>query len=133
MAAWGGRQLAPPASAFPEALAPTELMAALSPADAAYMSVVVGGRSPCRWQLLDADRAVVVQWNITSDDEDGPRCFFHLTMPGVRYVSWHDHGFDNTSVVISGGYDELWRPSYWCSDEPIARRFRKGDMIFRNA
>jgi hypothetical protein len=109
-------------------------MAALSPADAAYMSAVV---------LAAGRRAGGSCWTPTARwlcngisprmTRTAPRCFFHLTMPGVRYVPWHDHGFDNTSVVISRGYDELWRPSYWCDDKPIVRRFRKGDMIFRDA
>ena len=70
-----------------------------------------------RWHLLPRSEMVNV--------------YFHLQVGNDPVRPLHDHPYDNHSVILAGGYDEVWMSP----DEPAAvcREFRKGDCIARKA
>jgi hypothetical protein len=66
--------------------------------------------------------------------------YFHIQVQSDPERPLHDHPWDNTSVILSGGYNELW-----CSDPEIAqhgelrqqdypmRSLHAGETVFRKA
>lgn len=62
--------------------------------------------------------------------------YFHIQVASDPARPLHDHPWDNTSVILSGGYDELWEEAPWILadyGDPPARKLRAGDMVFRKA
>lgn len=63
--------------------------------------------------------------------------YFHIQVASDPERPLHDHPWDNFSVILSGGYDELWDPAPEIplgeGLPPIIRSFRKGDTIKRKA
>jgi hypothetical protein len=65
--------------------------------------------------------------------------YLHIQVSSDPERPLHDHPWDNFSVILSGGYDELWDPHPSSKDPeydmswPHDRKFRKGDTIFRRA
>jgi hypothetical protein len=66
--------------------------------------------------------------------------FFHVQVKDDPERPLHDHPWDNTSVILSGGYDETWNPTPWLFDgeadierHATVRELRKGRMLFRTA
>lgn len=65
--------------------------------------------------------------------------YLHVQISSDPERPLHDHPWDNTSVIISGGYDELWCPQPWTrdhyeDDQHYTRRsIRKGDVVHRAA
>jgi hypothetical protein len=57
----------------------------------------------------------------------------HLLLPEGVVGSFHSHEYDNKSVILSGGYIEVWRPRAWDAAGQRTREFRTGDTIFRKA
>ena len=61
--------------------------------------------------------------------------YFHIQVASDPQRPLHDHPWDNTSVILSGGYDEIWEPQPWMRDtrEPVMRKLRAGDVVHRLA
>ena len=69
------------------------------------------------------------RWHLARGDWGND--YFHLQVRSDPERPLHDHPWDNWSVLVAGGYDEVWMSL----DEPVAicREFRKGDCIARKA
>lgn len=65
--------------------------------------------------------------------------YFHIQVASDPERPLHDHPWDNTSVILSGGYDEIWNPTPWLhepghtSREQPPRQLRAGDVCHRRA
>lgn len=54
------------------------------------------------------------RWHITPHAlKDKGGLFFHIQVSDDPERPLHDHPWDNQSVILSGGYDELWNPQPW--------------------
>jgi hypothetical protein len=73
------------------------------------------------------------RWEIIPRNKEG-NIYFHIQVASDPERPLHDHPWDNFSVILSGGYDEIW-----CRDPPplrgveVTRKFRKGNTIYRRA
>jgi hypothetical protein len=61
--------------------------------------------------------------------------YFHIQVADDPERPLHDHPWDNTSVILAGGYDELYAASDWRrrGQPPLTRKVREGDVIHRKA
>lgn len=64
---------------------------------------------------------------------DKANVYFHIQVDSDPERPLHDHPWDNTSVILSGGYDELWQPKPFFSGLPALREIRARDVIHRKA
>lgn len=75
------------------------------------------------------------RWFVKPRNVGDCNVYFHIQVGHDPERPLHDHPWDNFSVIIAGGYDEIWNPTPErenINDEFI-RQFRKGDVIFRRA
>lgn len=109
----------------------------LAVADRILMAKILGNpfRDP---DLVIAPDGVpyIYRWHVIPQN---PQCgtYFHIQVSDDPERPLHDHPWDNMSVILSGGYDELWDPRPWqeCSKFclPETRQLRQGDVVFRKA
>lgn len=66
--------------------------------------------------------------------------FLHIQVADDPERPLHDHPWDNQSVILSGGYDELWNPTPWLQqtehdieDHAIKRMLRERNVVARKA
>lgn len=61
--------------------------------------------------VLDPDGSgpYLYRWHLHYDNGHG-NVFFHVQAKSDPERPLHDHPWDNTSIILSGGYDELWQP-----------------------
>ena len=63
--------------------------------------------------------------------------YFHIQVVDDPERPLHDHPWDNTSVILAGGYDELYRPlaapPHAIMDTVLTRKVREGDVVHRKA
>lgn len=73
-----------------------------------------------RWELVRSKNANV---------------YFHIQVLSDPERPLHDHPWDNFSVVLSGGYDEIMNPtpSWLRKEDEFTRQLRKGDVVARGA
>lgn len=82
------------------------------------------------------------RWQIAGSNASG-NVFLHIQVQSDPERPLHDHPWDNTSVILSGGYDEVYEvynayemhSAAWKMQPPTRcyRSFGKGDMVFRRA
>lgn len=77
------------------------------------------------------------RWALIPRNECGANVYFHVQVGSDPERPLHDHPWDNQSVILSGGYDEIWNPQPWFGTRDAAeirtRRLRKGDVVHRRA
>lgn len=72
------------------------------------------------------------RWHIIPRQKKG-NVYFHIQTGSDPQRPVHDHPWDNTTVVLANGYDELWEPQPWLPHSPYTRKLRKGDVVHRTA
>lgn len=77
------------------------------------------------------------RWHLIPHNDFG-NVYFHIQVDSDPERPLHDHPWANTSVILSGGYDEIWDPQPWLYPrgmqvEGTQRRLRAGDVIHRSA
>lgn len=78
----------------------------------------------------------IYRWYVTprAGDIGDPRgnTYFHIQVQDDPERPLHDHPWDNMSVILAGGYDEMLNvdPPYGAT---VMHERRKGDVIFRRA
>lgn len=79
------------------------------------------------------------RWHVIYNNAHG-NVFFHIQVRSDPERPLHDHPWDNTSVILSGGYDEFYEPSPQLvplgadgSFTRMMRCLRKGDTVHRKA
>lgn len=74
------------------------------------------------------------RWHLHYDNEHG-NVFFHIQVKSDPERPLHDHPWNNMSVILAGGYDELYEPfpSNSGGRAPLWRKLRVGDSVFRTA
>lgn len=72
-----------------------------------------------RWHLLPRNKAANI--------------YFHIQVESDPERPLHDHPWANTSVILSGGYDEIVDPTPWLGIHRFERRLRSGDVACRTA
>lgn len=79
------------------------------------------------------------RWQVIPRNEKA-NVYFHVQVASDPERPLHDHPWDNTSVILSGGYNETWDPQPWLQHErrfygpkPASRALRKGDVVHRKA
>lgn len=80
-------------------------------------------------------QAYLFRWHVVQRSKLA-NVYFHVQVASDPERPLHDHPWDNFSVILSGGYDELWDPApYTIGDDfhPVTRKFRKGDTVKRKA
>ena len=80
------------------------------------------------------------RWHVIPHSlKDHAGVFFHIQVSDDPERPLHDHPWDNTSTILSGGYNEIWNPwpdhypSEAIEDAATIRHLRTHDMIFRKA
>lgn len=72
------------------------------------------------------------RWHLIPRRSVGANVYFHIQVQSDPERPLHDHPWDNTSVILSGGYKEVI-----CAGPPngpvLTMERRKGDTIFRKA
>jgi hypothetical protein len=115
--------------------------AILSGEDFTIWLEITGGRDP-DLVIAPAGRPYLYRWHITDHKHMAVhgQWFFHVQVDDDDDRGLHDHPWDNTSVIISGGYDEQWNPTPWLygtkeevEHHAVIRSLRKGDMVHRVA
>lgn len=78
------------------------------------------------------------RWHVARGEKAS--VYFHIQVSSDPERPLHDHPWDNMSVILSGGYDELWDDRPWDGDhgDPpsppyVTRRLRAGMTCFRKA
>lgn len=78
----------------------------------------------------------IYRWYVIPHNHDA-NVYFHVQVASDPERPLHDHPWDNMSVILAGGYDELVVPShqlrYWAEDECDIRQLRKGSVVSRVA
>lgn len=105
----------------------------LSARDQEIMTALVGSinRQP---DLTIAPHGVpyLYRWYVVPKDDDRGQVYFHVQVASDPDRPLHDHPWDNTSVILSGGYIEIVRTvGFWQTSYHMTRH--KGDVIFREA
>lgn len=87
-------------------------------------------------------QAYLYRWHILRDKK-AASVYFHIQVKSDPERPLHDHPWDNTSVILSGGYNELYEPApdlippYDPAEKPyvecLYRAPRKGSVVFRPA
>lgn len=111
----------------------------LSEADRSIARRIIGGgddelaeREP---DLIIAPDGVpyLYRWAVFREDKSAV-IYFHVQVKSDPERPLHDHPWDNTSIILSGGYNELLstNPAGKIYDVQEFER-KKGDMVFRKA
>lgn len=74
----------------------------------------------------------IYRWHLTRTPFGGQ--YFHIQVASDPERPLHDHPWDNMSVILAGGYDEVWCPEPWMTySKGCIRHLRRGDVMFRRA
>jgi hypothetical protein len=71
------------------------------------------------------------RWHDISSKADG-NLYIHIQVDDDPERPLHDHPWDNCSLILSGGYNEVYQPFPGITTDH-RRALRKGDMVFRRA
>jgi hypothetical protein len=77
----------------------------------------------------------IYRWHIFADNAIG-NTFFHVQVKSDPERPFHDHPWDNTSLILAGGYEEFYRDDPERTDTVHTwdtRWLKKGDFVFREA
>lgn len=87
----------------------------------------------------DGSNPYLYRWHLIPRNEKA-NVYFHIQVASDPERPLHDHPWDNTSVILSGGYDEVWdtNPSNFPQAGTefamaISRCLRVGDVVYRKA
>lgn len=77
------------------------------------------------------------RWRLTpyageAQDRHG-NTYLHVQVASDPDRPLHDHPWDNTSLILAGGYNELYDPLPRLPGEPCERPLRRGDFVYRKA
>jgi hypothetical protein len=72
------------------------------------------------------------RWHVIPRNDTG-NVYFHIQVRSDPERPLHDHPWDNTSVILAGGYDEEYCSPDLFYRAPRVRQLRTGDMVFRRA
>lgn len=98
-------------------------------------SILVGHQTPPQPDLViaPAGEAYLFRWHIVKTPLAS--VYFHIQVADDPKRPLHDHPWDNQSVILSGGYDEIL---HMATGRPTARdtftfHRKPGDVVFRRA
>lgn len=74
-------------------------------------------------------------FNSKGDNRHKPNVLFHIQTASDPERPLHDHPWDTMSVILAGGYDEVWadKPEQDCANAVQVFKRRSGDVIHRAA
>lgn len=115
----------------------------LTPEDEEIARGILGQRETYSHEHLRAPDLIIApdgkpylyRWEIVRSRAIG-NVYFHIQVADDPKRPLHDHPWDNFSVILAGGYDEIWNPDPWHSADDVrqtVRHLRKGDTVFRKA
>ena len=95
--------------------------------------ILDGLRQPDLTIAPDGDR-YLYRWHVIPRNQRA-NVYFHIQVADDPERPLHDHPWDNTSVILAGGYDELvkFEPWHQYPDPPHIRCAREGAVIHRKA
>ena len=99
--------------------------------DRSWLAEVLGGELRYPDLVISPDgEPYLYRWHVAPRSKRG-NFYVHLQVASDPERPLHDHPWDNTSVIISGGYDETinFAPDY--SDVQTVRKLREGDVVHR--
>lgn len=111
-------------------------------APSAY-AATYGTKLDAPWRLANPDLVIapcgepyLYRWRLTpyagsATDRHG-NCYLHVQVLSDPERPLHDHPWDNTSLILAGGYDEIYDPTGG-SRVPLKRKLREGDFVYRTA
>ncbi len=113
----------------------------LTPEDKALAFGILGDRNSYEPDLVIAPdgEPYLYRWHVIPHAlKKLAGVFLHIQVASDPERPLHDHPWDNTSVILGGGYDEQWsgEPWFyprWMDLEYHVRRLRRGDTVFRKA
>ena len=73
------------------------------------------------------------RWHLIERNSDRGNVYLHLQIASDPERPLHDHPWDNMSVILAGGYDEIWDQFPDRPGSVVVRELRKGDTVFRKA
>lgn len=91
--------------------------------------------------LAPDGRPYLNRWHLAYDNAKGNQ-FFHIQVASDPERPLHDHPWENRSLILCGGYDELWDEHPWFGEEwneepanrlPKLLHVRAGDEVGRAA
>lgn len=110
----------------------------LTPEDLNLAASIIDGGGD---RIIDPDLVIapsgkdipyLYRWHIIRLSKEA-NVYFHVQVASDPERPLHDHPWDNFSVILSGGYDELWDPAPGIEGHAVIRKFRKGDTVKRKA
>lgn len=98
--------------------------------DLDFMEEILGGGALREPDLVISpeDTPYLLRWHIIPKN-DRANIFMHLQLASDPERPLHDHPWDNTSVIISGGYEEVVRAAY----SVRVHQRKPGDVVHRLA
>ena len=84
--------------------------------------------------LAPDGKPYIYRWYVVPKNETG-NVYFHVQVASDPLRPLHDHPWDNTSTILAGGYDEIYRPLDWegSPGREETRRLFKGQVVHRVA
>lgn len=111
----------------------------LSRRDYALACRYIGGARKADLVIMPDGRPYLYRWHVVPRNEEA-NVYFHIQVLDDPERPLHDHPWDNTSYILSGGYDELiFYPEFWkghggCGpDRPSLELRRAPEVIHRKA
>ena len=91
------------------------------------------GMRPPSLIIAPDGHAYLYRWHLIPRSNQG-NCYFHVQCASDPERPLHDHPYQNTSVILAGGYDEIidFQPLHFLTGR-ITRQLRKGDVVHRQA
>ena len=94
--------------------------------------ILDGLRQPDLTIAPDGD-PYLYRWHVIPRNQRA-NVYFHIQVADDPERPLHDHPWDNTSVILAGGYDELVaHPIFPEQVTPKVRKVREGDVVHRKA
>ena len=105
----------------------------LTPHDRALAENILDGLRAPNLLIAPNDKPYLYRWHIVRNTECS--VYFHIQVASDGGRDLHDHPWDNTSVILAGGYDETLSLIEGKPDEKTTAVFprKPGDVIHRLA
>ncbi len=105
----------------------------LSGADFSVAKAILGGlRKPDLIISPEGERPYLCRWNVIPRSKFA-NIYFHIQLSSDPERPLHDHPWDNQSVILSGGYEEIYNSTPATIWRQSTRSLRKGDVQWRPA
>lgn len=102
----------------------------LTPEDRAFVEGALGfQREP---DLVIGNPSYLYRWHVVPRNE-AANTYLHVQVASDPDRPLHDHPWENMSVIVSGGYDELIQARPWPGGYVETKKRRKGDVVIRPA